>query len=135
VTSGFLLDSDIAIHLRDGTGNASARLAKLGATPQLSLITRIELEGGVAAVPALRGWRRAALDRLLVTMPVLPIDDAMVDAYASIVAALGYSRRQVFDRLIAATAIVNDLTLITINATDFRAIPGLSLEVWPAPAQ
>lgn len=135
MTGGFLLDSDIAIHLRDGTGDASARVAALGATPRLPLITRIELEGGVAAVPALRGWRRAALDRLLGALQVLPADNAVVDAYADIVAKLGYSRRQVFDRLIAATAIVNDLTLITMNADDFRTIPGLALEAWPTPAQ
>ena len=133
--SGFLLDSDIVIHLRDGTGGVGARLPTLATTPRLSLITRIELEGGVVSVPALAGQRRAALDRLLATLPILPIDEAVVDGYAKIVAALGYSRRQVFDRLIAATAIANRATLVTMNAGDFRAIPGLELEVWPSPAQ
>ena len=42
---------------------------------------------------------------------------------------------RILDRLIAATAIVHDLTLVTINGADFRDIPGLKLEAWPAPDQ
>ena len=130
--NGFLLDSDAAIHLRDGTAGVSQRLVTLGVIPHLSLITRIELEGGVVAVPALREHRRTALDRLLATLPTLPVDDKVAAQYRTIVEALGYSRRQVLDRLIAATAIVHQLRLITMNADDFRVIPGLSLEVWQA---
>jgi predicted nucleic acid-binding protein len=36
--------------------------------------------------------------------------------------------------MIAATAIDNGLTLITMNRTDFNDVPGLALVVWPSPA-
>jgi predicted nucleic acid-binding protein len=58
-----------------------------------------------------------------------------VEQYGDIVRANGFSRTRVFDRLIAATALVHDLTLVTINGADFRDNPGLNLEVWPVPAQ
>jgi predicted nucleic acid-binding protein len=69
---------------------------------------------------------------LLQTMRLVPFDAAIVPIYGEIVAACGYSRRQVFDRLIAATAILHDLTLVTLNGADFADIPDLRLEVWPA---
>ncbi len=37
------------------------------------------------------------------------------------------------DLLIAAVALVHDLTLVTHNTADFRNIPGLRLEDWLAP--
>jgi len=36
--------------------------------------------------------------------------------------------------MIAATAMVQGLTLVTINGDDFRDIGGLSLDIWPSPA-
>lgn len=73
------------------------------------------------------------LDKLLSRFVVVPFDASVVRIYGQIVAACGFSRPRILDRLIAATAIANDLTLITINAADFRDIPGLKLEAWPAP--
>lgn len=67
-------------------------------------------------------------------MHVLDFDTRVADRYRDILAVCGYSRSRVFDRVIGATAIVHDLTLITINGADFRDIPDLKLEVWPAPA-
>jgi tRNA(fMet)-specific endonuclease VapC len=37
------------------------------------------------------------------------------------------------DLMIAATAIVHDLTLVTHNTRDFKCIPGLRLEDWLQP--
>lgn len=65
---------------------------------------------------------------------VVPFDASVVASYGEIVRALGYSRARLIDRLIAATAIVHDLMLITINGDDFRDIPDLALEIWPDPA-
>ena len=44
--------------------------------------------------------------------------------------AKGFSRRLVVDRMIAATALANDLSLATLNPRDFRDIPGLKIEDW-----
>jgi len=37
--------------------------------------------------------------------------------------------------MIAAAALVHDLTVITMNGNDFRDVPGLKLEIWPSPAE
>ncbi len=83
--------------------------------------------------PALAARRRAAVDILLAVLPVLPFDAACLAAYRQIVETAGFSRRKVIDRMIAATALVHHLSLITLNRRDFADVPGLDLEVWPSP--
>ena len=131
----FLLDTSIAVDLRDERGSTLERVDALSRPYAFSLLTVVELEGGVAASSVLRERRRLALDRLLVRTEVLAFDRAVVAQYRQILEAVGFSRPRILDRLIAATAIVNDLTLVTINGPDFRDIPDLKLEVWPAAAQ
>jgi predicted nucleic acid-binding protein len=128
----WLLDTSVAILLRDSHSEADGRMAGLDSLPALSIVTQVELEGGVVAKPALAARRRAALDVLLAALPVLPFDSACVAVYRHIVEAKGFSRRKVIDRMIAATALVHGLTLITLNGADFAEIPGLRLEIWPA---
>ena len=130
----YLIDTNVAIELRDGSRFVAERIATLTSRPALSLLTLVELEGGVYSRPDVMRARRVALDTLLRRLDVAPFDARMVATYGRIVAACGFSRRRILDRLIAATAIVNDLTLITINGEDFRDIPGLKLEIWSSPA-
>jgi predicted nucleic acid-binding protein len=96
----------------------------------LSVVTRVELEGGVARDPAAAPLRRARLDAILAALPVLAFDDVCADAYRAIVESSGYSRRKLLDRMIAAQALVHRAALITRNEADFRDIPGLELQVW-----
>ena len=125
-----LLDTSIAIHLRDQTAGIADQIAQLTSQAFLSAISRVELEGGVAAVPALTALRRAKLDVLLVDLEVIEFTDEMAEDYGRIVLQSGYSRRKIIDRMIAATAIVSGMTLITTNGDDFADIDGLKLEVW-----
>jgi predicted nucleic acid-binding protein len=127
----WLLDTSVAILLRDADSEADLRLKALDSVPALSIVSQVELEGGVVARPALAAKRRAAIDILLAALPVLPFDAACVAAYRQIVEAAGFSRRKVIDRMIAATALVHDLSLITLNHRDFADVPGLEFEVWP----
>jgi tRNA(fMet)-specific endonuclease VapC len=126
----YLLDSSIAIHLRDDTAGIADRLANSTSPALLSAISRVELEGGVAAIPHLSSQRRAKLDVLLETLEVIDFTDDMADAYGQIVEQKGFSRRKALDRMIAATALVTGMTLITANGDDFADINGLKLEVW-----
>ncbi|KQT33379.1 hypothetical protein ASG29_04795 [Sphingomonas sp. Leaf412] len=127
-----LIDTNIAIHLRDRNLAVIGGLAARGATPTLSIISRIELDAAVAARPADAERLRAGNRELYRRLSILPFDIPEAEVYAAIIARTGFSRRLVLDRLIAATAIVHGLTLVTINGGDFRDIPGLDLEVWPA---
>jgi tRNA(fMet)-specific endonuclease VapC len=129
----WLLDTSVALLLRDADTEADHHLASLDSIPSISIVSHIELEGGVIAKPALAAKRRSALDALLDVLPVLPFDPACAAAYRKIVESTGFSRRKVIDRMIAATALVNHLSLITLNRRDFVDVPGLDLEVWPTP--
>ena len=126
----YLLDTNVAIHLRDGNSDVIAKVVALQGAVLLSVISRVELEGGVYRDPAEAHLRRPRLDAILDILPVLAFDDAAGDAYRSIVEAAGYSRRKLLDRMIAAQALVHRATLVTMNGADFRDVPGLSLLEW-----
>lgn len=124
----YLLDTNVAIHLRDGDVAITDRVAALDGAVLMSVVTRVELEGGVYWEPAHAKLRRARLDTMLAAIPTLAFDDAAADAYGSIVAHAGYSRRKLLDRMIAAQALVHRATLVTLDAADFGDVPGLQLE-------
>ena len=126
----FLLDTNVAIHLRDRVDWVMDRVEALGNEILISVVTRVELEGGVHAQPLHSAVRRERLDAMLASLPTAPFDDAAADAYRSIVEAPGFSRRKVLDRMIAAQALVLRATLVTLNGEDFRDVPGLALLAW-----
>jgi predicted nucleic acid-binding protein len=128
----FLLDTGVAIHLRDKTGLLGL-LGALGERPALSAVSRVELENGVYRDPKWASARRARLDAMLERMATLELGEAEIAAYRAIVAAAGASRRKTFGRMVAATALVHGLTLVTLNGADFADVPGLDLEVWQVP--
>lgn len=126
----FLLDSNIAIYLREGVVDIVRRVDGLPQKPFLCAITRVELEGGVYADADLRVRRRHAVDALLLMLPMVDFDVEMSAVYGKILEKTGFNRRKIIDRMIAATAIVSGMTLITTNSADFDDIDGLDLEVW-----
>ena len=130
MTLAYLLDTNVAIHLRDGDEVVTSQVAALEGAILLSVISRVELEGGVYRDPAQATIRRPRLDAMLAALPVLTFDDTDADAYRQIVEVVGYSRRKLFDRMIAAQALVHRATLVTLNAGDFRDVPGLELLSW-----
>ena len=128
-----LIDTNIAIALRDAEPETLRLIRDLPELPVISMITRIELENGVNAEPGLERIRRRMLDRFLETIAVEMFTHADILAYGAIVYDLSYDRRLTLDRLIAAQAIARDAMLITRNGKDFRKIEGLKLEEWATP--
>jgi len=128
-----MIDTNIAIALRDVHRETHRLVSSLPEIPALSMITRIELENGVNAEPGLERLRRRLLDALLETYSVEMFTHADILAYGAIVYDLSYDRRMTLDRLIAAQAIARDATLITRNGKDFRKIEGLKLLEWDTP--
>lgn len=67
----------------------------------------------------------SVLDRFLRDIPILPFDEAAGRTYAT----LSFVRAG-YDRLIGAHALSLGLTLVTNNVSDFKDIPGLTVENW-----
>ena len=128
--AAFLLDTNVLIGLRDGDPAFTGKVAALDGAILMSIISRVELEGGVYRDPSQAGLRRPRLDAILAALPVLTFDDAAADAYRVIVESAGYSRRKLLDRMIAAQALVHRATLVTANPADFQDVPGLDLLAW-----
>ena len=124
-----LLDTSVAILLRDLDPKITRRVASLDRLPILSVLTVVELESGVAQAAG-GAKRRQAVDVLLETLEILPFGPDDAAAYGRIVSQLGFSRPKVIDRMIAAQAIRVGAALATLNARDFRDIPGVNLEIW-----
>lgn len=124
------IDTNVAIDIRDGLPAALEALGHLPEPPLLSIVTRIELEGGVFRNPGFSAKRRESLTRILERFAVINITEADVLAYGRIVAAGGFDRRRILDRLIAAQCLTRGATLVTANAGDFADIADLRLHSW-----
>ncbi|MDO9338556.1 MAG: PIN domain-containing protein [Caulobacter sp.] len=125
-----MLDTSVAIELRDAGSEIVEKIARLDGPITLSIITRIELEGGVHRTPGDVELRRQRLDAILKVLPTVPFDDPAAATYRAIIETCGFSRRKMADRMIAAQALIEDATLITLNPDDFGDIPGLKLLAW-----
>ena len=126
----FLIDTNVVIHLRDGDEGIARRMAELDALPAISMITRIELENGIYREAEPAEILRINLAAILHSTEIIDFGETEFEAYGSILEQIGFSKRKVLDRMIAATALAHDLTLITMNGKDFRDIPGLKLLEW-----
>ncbi|WP_206044530.1 PIN domain-containing protein [Gemmatimonas groenlandica] len=105
-------------------------MAGLDGAVLMSVVTRVELEGGVYRDSVDAPIARARLDVVLSAIPALAFDDAAADVYRTIVERAGYSRRKVLDRMIATRAIVHRATVVTMNPDDFADIDRLSMLAW-----
>ncbi|MFN7399040.1 MAG: type II toxin-antitoxin system VapC family toxin [Sandaracinobacter sp.] len=124
------IDTNVAIDLRDSAATAGPRLKTITPSPHMSAVSWIELEGGVHRVSAAAAARRSLLDLMLTEIEVVMLTPADIRCYGQLVAKLGFDRRRILDRLIAAQVITNRAMLLTANARDFHEIEGLNLIEW-----
>ncbi|HET6535670.1 MAG TPA: PIN domain-containing protein [Sphingomicrobium sp.] len=125
-----LIDTNIAILLIEGDRSTFERVDALPEAPMLSVISTVELEAGLYEYGQEDADLRSRLNLLLDRVDVLPFTSREVAAYGRIVATLGYSRRMIIDRMIAATALTQGAALLTANPRDFRNIADLTVEDW-----
>ncbi len=137
----YLMDSD-HVSLIHRAGPEGARIiARINALPPNSVAV-----GLVSYEEQIRGWmaeiaRMQSVDRQMTAYsrldrmrdyycatPVLPFDDKALAQFQSL--WLLRLRVGTMDLKIAATALANNATLITRNASDFGKIPGLNIEDW-----
>jgi len=120
----FCLDTNCCILLiARANDKLAARVAAQRAEDiVLSAIVAAELIRGLTSAD---DQGRRAVEAMLRTFPVVPFDEQAAWAFPNVP-----FRRAKFDRLIAAHALVLDLTLITANLADFSDVPGLKVEDW-----
>ncbi len=126
----YLIDTNIAIHARDGVDRVLEKIATHRGSVRISVISVLELQRGIYKNPALTAVRRSRLETLSRAVSVLPFDTAAADAYGQIIAECGWVRGRDFDRMIAAHAIRSRSILVTDNVADFPDVPGLTIENW-----
>ena len=126
----YLIDTNIAIHARDGTDAVLDKLAEHDGAVLLSALSLAELQRGLYKDERETAVRQIRLEILLRHIPVLPFDAAAAIAYGQIIAQCGWVKGRDYDRMIAAHAISTSSVLVTNNGADFRDIPGLSVENW-----
>lgn len=97
----------------------------------VSSITISELEYGVQKSAAV-SRNQKALESFLLPLEFLDFDHKSALAYGKIRVALERPGTSIgsMDMLIAAQAVVYDLTVITHNLREFQRVPGLRCETW-----
>ncbi len=126
----FLIDTNIAIHIRDGHETVVNNFNLNAGSVMMSALTMAELQRGLFKYPANTAIRQSRLKTMLEYIPVLPFDTAAAEAYGEIISLCGWVKGRDFDRMIAAHAISARAVLVTNNVKDFQDIPRLSIENW-----
>ena len=130
----FLLDTNIVSDLRRGGRAHPALVEWFDAQPPralfLSVVTLGEIRQGIEQLRERDGRQAAALDRWLTGL-IQFYEDRLLDVDGEVAEEWGRLRARrsapVVDALLAATALVHNLTLVTRNARDFA---GLSVRVF-----
>ena len=120
----YLLDTGLVLrHLR-GQRRVVSFLRNLSKSERLSIatVTRLEVHAGM------KPDERYATQKLLSRLAVYDLDREIAEKAGDLIAASMKSGwvLSVPDAIIAATAISNNLTLVTLNPNDFRNVAGLS---------
>ena len=121
----YLVDSDVLIDVYRGNIRAGEYIDTLPQRWALSQVSALEL-----IVGARNKEEVARTDKFLSDYVIVPLQgSAGVRAYELLKKYAKSHALQVFDSLIAATAIEESLTLVTRNRKHFAMIEGLNLEV------
>ena len=133
-TVSFLLDTDICSAYMKGDGQVWRRFMQYGGRLHVSAITVGELFTWALRANA-PPRRLQTLLNLIAGVTVLDITTDVGRRFGELRASLldaGQGTPEM-DLLIAATAIVHNLTLVTHNIQDFGNLPGLDLQDWMNP--
>lgn len=128
-----VIDTDILSAIMRGNPSATERARSYLKTYRqftFSALTRYEVLRGLLAKKAAR--QLVAFDQLCAASQVLPVTDTIIVQGASIYASLSQRGDLISDAdiLIAATAIVHGLIVVTNNTQHFRRIQNLQVENW-----
>ena len=133
--SGYLLDTNVLSELlrkRPMPAVATRRARVRVETLYTSVTCVMELRFGAARHPAGRELWKRIVDEVLPRVQVLPVDVVVAVRSGGLLAALEADGLPIGteDVLIAATALVHDLTVVTRNVRHFSRVGGLVVESW-----
>ena len=129
--SGYLLDTDICSHHFRGSQSVTERAARDADELHISAVSLAELLTWTLRSNAPPKWHRLLL-RFLDAAQVLHVTPEVAERCGQIRAEM-YDQGHavpIADMLIAATALVHNLILVTHNTKHFMSVPGLMLEDW-----
>ena len=131
--NGYLLDTNmVTAHLKQNPHMQQRMRAaeRAGHPVRLNAVSYYETKRGLLAIGAHR--QLANFERLWQVLGIVMIDLATLDKAAELYAALRRRGQLIEDAdlLIAAMALVNDMTLVSNNLGHFGRIPGLRIEDW-----
>lgn len=127
----YLLDTNICAYFLNGKFNLEAKIDEVGfENCVVSEITIAELKYGVEKSTH-KEKNRKTLETFQTKFDVIPIFPAL-DIYAKEKARLKTKGKLLddFDLLIGATAIFNNLALVTKNVSDFDRFEDIDIEDW-----
>ena len=130
----FLLDTDIASAYLQGNGRVFNRFIQHSGGLHISIISLSELYSWVyvADDPT---KRESGLLTMLSDVTILPLDDDIARKCGQVRADLQRKGTKIptLDLLIATTALLHDLTVVTHNQRHFSLVPNLRIEDWLLP--
>ncbi len=127
----YLLDTNICVYFLNGQFNLKEKIREVGfENCVVSEITIAELKYGIAK-SSKKEKNQQALDAFQSKIDILPIFPAL-DIYATEKVRLRTKGKILdeFDLLIGATAIHNNLIMVTKNVSDFDRLDGIIIEDW-----
>jgi predicted nucleic acid-binding protein len=130
----FLLDTDICSAHIKGDRRLWQKMLQHGGALSVSVVTVGELFTWAERRGA-SPTRRLAIRELLQNVAIIDATSTIAERFGALRAGfldVGRSPPEM-DLLIAATALVHDLTVVTHNVQDFADIPGLRVQDWLAP--
>jgi len=119
----YLVDTNIAIYFLDGLLSDEALpfvKTVIESGPVLSVATQIELLGWRFPTPE----KRDLVEAFVRQCTILPLTDTVA---RQAIAIRQVRKIKLGDVIIAATALVHNLTLVTRNVSDFERIDGLTI--------
>jgi tRNA(fMet)-specific endonuclease VapC len=126
----FLIDTNIAIHARDGGASVLEKFFAHEGLILMSALSLAELQRGLYKSGKDMAIRQSRLKTILRSIPILPFDEVAAEAYGQIIAQIGWAKGKDYDRMIGAHAVASGNILVTANVADFSDIPNLKLENW-----
>jgi len=133
----FLVDTNVVSELKRGRNAAPAVAAWFGAVPAEQIFTSVvvlgELRRGIELLARRDKPQAEKLERWYASMRqqlgtrVLPVDEPVMMMWSRISVP---DPLPSYDGLIAATALVHDMTVATRNTADFRRVGVTAVDPW-----